>query len=80
MIEFDVLPEHADGTGGLFLAHDYIDLEKRRSEALTLEDGLELFRGEAYAGVELDLDLKLPGLRGPRDRRAARRGPARSAR
>ena len=23
MIEFDVLPEHADGTGELFLAHDY---------------------------------------------------------
>ena len=64
MIEFDVLPERADGTGGLFLAHDYSDLGKRRADALTLEDGLELFRGEAYAGVELDLDLKLPGYEG----------------
>ena len=61
MIEFDVLPENVDGTGGLFLAHDYADLERRRGEALTLADGLELFRGEAYAGIELDVDLKLPG-------------------
>jgi glycerophosphoryl diester phosphodiesterase len=61
MIEFDVLPENADGTGGLFLAHDYNDLRRRRGEALTLADGLALFRGEAYAGIDLDLDLKLPG-------------------
>jgi glycerophosphoryl diester phosphodiesterase len=61
MIEFDVLPERVDGTGELFLAHDYKDLERRRDEALTLADGLALFRGEAYADVELDVDLKLPG-------------------
>ena len=61
MIEFDVLPEHVDGTGELFLAHDYADLGRRRAEAMTLADGLALFRGEAYAGVELDLDLKLTG-------------------
>ena len=61
MIEFDVLPERADGTGELFLAHDYADLGRRRGEALTLDDGLELFRGEAYAGIELDVDLKLTG-------------------
>jgi glycerophosphoryl diester phosphodiesterase len=61
MIEFDVLSEHADGTGELFLAHDYADLRRRRGEALTLADGIALFRGEAYAGVELDVDLKLPG-------------------
>ena len=61
MIEFDVLPEHADGTGELFLAHDYADLRRRRAQALTLADGIALFRGEAYAGVELDVDLKLPG-------------------
>lgn len=61
MIEFDVLSENVDGTGELFLAHDYRDLERRRAEAMTLADGLELFRGEAYAGVELDLDLKLTG-------------------
>ena len=61
MIEFDVLPERLDGSGELFLAHDYKDLARRRGEALTLADGLELFRGEAYADVELDVDLKLPG-------------------
>ena len=61
MLEFDVLSEHADGTGELFLAHDYADLARRRDTALTLADGLELFRGEAYAGVELDVDLKLQG-------------------
>jgi len=61
MLEFDVLPERLDGTGELFLAHDFRDLERRRDTALTLADGLELFRGEAYAGVELDVDLKLPG-------------------
>lgn len=61
MIEFDVLPEHRDGTGELFLAHDYGDLERRRGDALTLDDGLRLFRGEAYAAIDLDVDLKLPG-------------------
>ena len=56
MIEFDVL-----GTrdGRLVLAHDYADAESR--ECLTLEEGLDHFAGEAYSGVELDVDLKLPG-------------------
>ncbi len=58
MIEFDVLPERPDGTGELFLAHDYGALKRGR---LSLEEGLALFRSEAYAGVELDVDLKLPG-------------------
>ena len=56
MIEFDVLRTR---DGQLVLAHDYADSERR--ECLTLEEGLELFAGEAYAGVELDVDLKLPG-------------------
>ena len=56
MIEFDVLRAR---DGRLVLAHDYADSERR--ECLTLEEGLELFAGEAYAGVELDVDLKLPG-------------------
>jgi glycerophosphoryl diester phosphodiesterase len=56
MIEFDVLRLR---DGRLVLAHDYDDASKR--EPLTLEEGLDLFAGEAYAGVELDLDLKLPG-------------------
>jgi glycerophosphoryl diester phosphodiesterase len=56
MIEFDVLRTR---DGRLVLAHDYADAERR--ECLTLEEGLEHFAGEAYAGVELDVDLKLPG-------------------
>jgi glycerophosphoryl diester phosphodiesterase len=59
MIEFDVLPEHTDGTGALLLAHDYKVLGRRR--ALTLEEGLDHLCTEAYASVELDVDLKLPG-------------------
>lgn len=59
MIEFDVLPEHLDGTGELWLAHDYEDARSRAPH--TLEEGLEHFADEAYAGIELDVDLKLPG-------------------
>jgi glycerophosphoryl diester phosphodiesterase len=59
MIEFDVLPEHLDGTGELFLAHDYQDLSART--ASTLAEGLAHLAGPAYAGIELDVDLKLPG-------------------
>jgi glycerophosphoryl diester phosphodiesterase len=59
MIEFDVLRSR---DGRLVLAHDYADSERR--ECLTLDQGLELFAGEAYAGVELDVDLKLPGYEG----------------
>jgi glycerophosphoryl diester phosphodiesterase len=58
MIEFDVLPERVDGTGELFLAHDYVDLQRRRGEALTLDEGLDHLCG---TGLELDVDLKLPG-------------------
>jgi glycerophosphoryl diester phosphodiesterase len=60
MLEFDVLSEHADGTGALYLAHDYADLESR-ADALTLTQGLEHLAGAPYADVELDVDLKLPG-------------------
>ena len=56
MIEFDVLRLR---DGRLVLAHDYGDAARR--EAVTLEEGLDHFAGEAYAGVELDVDLKLPG-------------------
>jgi glycerophosphoryl diester phosphodiesterase len=41
------------------LAHDYEDAEKR--EPLTLDEGLDHFAGDAYADVELDVDMKLPG-------------------
>jgi glycerophosphoryl diester phosphodiesterase len=56
MIEFDVLRTR---DGRLVLAHDYEDSETR--VCVTLEEGLEHFAGEAYAGVELDVDMKLPG-------------------
>ena len=57
MLEFDVLPEHRDGTGELFLAHDYEDL-RRRDDVLTLSQGLDHLCG---TGLDLDVDLKLPG-------------------
>jgi glycerophosphoryl diester phosphodiesterase len=57
MIEFDVLPEHRDGTGELYLAHDYKHLRK----APTLAEGLAHCAADAYADVHLDVDLKLPG-------------------
>ncbi|MEA2288879.1 MAG: glycerophosphoryl diester phosphodiesterase [Solirubrobacteraceae bacterium] len=59
MVEFDVLPERVDGSGRLLLAHDYEDAARRTP--LTLEQGLDHFCQDAWAGVELDLDLKLPG-------------------
>jgi glycerophosphoryl diester phosphodiesterase len=56
MIEFDVMPM---SDGRLVLAHDPVDAASR--EPLTLEEGLDHFAGEAYADVELDVDLKAPG-------------------
>ena len=56
MIEFDVL---RTPDGRLVLAHDYDDAARR--DPLTLDEGLDHFAGEAYAGVELDVDMKLPG-------------------
>jgi glycerophosphoryl diester phosphodiesterase len=57
MIEFDVLRELHGGR--LFLAHDYRTLDAR--PAHTLEEGLEHLASDAFAGIELDVDLKLPG-------------------
>src|SRR2546423_11526515 len=56
MIEFDVLRLR---DGRLVLAHDFEDAAGRAP--LTLEEGLGHFAGAAYADVELDVDLKLPG-------------------
>jgi glycerophosphoryl diester phosphodiesterase len=56
MIEFDVLPA---SDGRLVLAHDPIDAASR--EPITMEEGLEHFADEAYADVELDVDLKARG-------------------
>lgn len=58
MLEFDVLPERTDGTGALLLAHDYADVAARGAEVLTLEQGLDLL---LPLGIDLDVDLKLPG-------------------
>jgi glycerophosphoryl diester phosphodiesterase len=59
MIEFDVLPEHPDGSGRLVLAHDFRVARER--DPLTLEEGLDHLCSEAYASVELDVDLKATG-------------------
>jgi glycerophosphoryl diester phosphodiesterase len=59
MIELDVLAENADGSGRLLVAHDHHDIGARTP--LTFHDALEHLAGEAFAGVELDVDVKLPG-------------------
>jgi glycerophosphoryl diester phosphodiesterase len=60
MIEFDILSERPDGSGRLLLAHDYGALAAAQAP-LTLEQGLEHLASDAYAGIELDVDVKLPG-------------------
>lgn len=58
MIEFDVLrEEHGEG---LILAHDWVDAAERQAPH-TLEEALAYFCSERFAGIELDIDLKLPG-------------------
>jgi glycerophosphoryl diester phosphodiesterase len=57
MIEFDVLPER--GSNRLVLAHDYEDAARR--EVHTLQEGLAHLASAPFAGIELDVDLKLPG-------------------
>jgi glycerophosphoryl diester phosphodiesterase len=59
MIEFDVLSERTDGSGELLVAHDYEDMRSRTP--LTLDRALAHLAGEEFAGVEFDLDVKLPG-------------------
>jgi glycerophosphoryl diester phosphodiesterase len=59
MIEFDVLSARSNGTGELILAHDYRAAAKGTPP--TLEEGLAHLAAESFTGVELDLDLKLPG-------------------
>ena len=60
MIEFDVLPENwrEPETSRLLLAHDYLhDL----GSALTLDEGLAHLASPAFAGLDLNVDLKVPG-------------------
>jgi len=59
MIELDVLSENPDGSGRLSVAHDFKDLRAR--SPLSFERALEHLAGEAFADVELDVDVKLPG-------------------
>jgi glycerophosphoryl diester phosphodiesterase len=59
MIEFDVLSEQSDGTGELYLAHDYEHL--RATGTPTLAEGLDHLGGRDFDGVLLDVDLKLEG-------------------
>jgi glycerophosphoryl diester phosphodiesterase len=60
MVEFDVLPEFRDGSGRLVLAHDFEAAAATRTP-LTLEEGLAHFSQDAWAGVELNVDMKLSG-------------------
>jgi glycerophosphoryl diester phosphodiesterase len=59
MVEFDVLPEHPDGSGRLVLAHDWTAAAQR--PLLSLEDGLAHFAQDAWESIELDVDLKTTG-------------------
>jgi glycerophosphoryl diester phosphodiesterase len=59
MIELDVLSESSDGSGRLLVGHDYEDLRSR--PALELDTALEHLSSERFAGIEFDIDVKLPG-------------------
>ena len=65
MIEFDVLPAlGSDGRpdlrdGELLLAHDYRDARSRTP--LTLAEGLAHLTSPAFAALDFDVDLKIPG-------------------
>ncbi len=59
MIELDVLSEHADGSGRLLVAHDY---EAIRAHApLSFDEALAHLAGPQFDGIEIDVDIKLPG-------------------
>jgi len=59
MIELDVLSERPDGSGRLLVAHDYQDMRSR--VPLSFEEALAHLTGEAFAEIEFDVDVKLPG-------------------
>jgi glycerophosphoryl diester phosphodiesterase len=59
MIELDVLSEHPDGSGRLLVAHDHQVLRERTP--VSFEQALEHLSGPRFAGLELDVDIKLPG-------------------
>jgi glycerophosphoryl diester phosphodiesterase len=59
MIELDVLSERTDGGGRLLVGHDYEDLRSR--PPLELDEALAHLAGERFSGLQLDVDVKLPG-------------------
>ncbi len=59
MIELDVLSEHVSGSGRMLVAHDYEDMHARTP--LRFEQALEHLAGARFAGLELDVDVKIPG-------------------
>jgi len=59
MIELDVLPARTDGSGELFVAHDYADIRTR--EPLRFEQALEHLAGERFAALDFDIDVKIHG-------------------
>lgn len=59
MIELDVLSEDPHGGGRLLVAHDHQALRSR--PPLAFEQALEHLSNPAFAGIELDVDIKLPG-------------------
>jgi len=59
MIELDVLSEQPDGLGTLIVAHDYEDARAR--QPITFQQALAHLAGPAFAGLEFDVDVKLPG-------------------
>jgi glycerophosphoryl diester phosphodiesterase len=59
MIELDVLSEHEGGRGELLVAHDYEDMRARTP--ITFDQALAHLARPEFAGIELDVDVKLPG-------------------
>jgi glycerophosphoryl diester phosphodiesterase len=59
MIELDVLSERSDGGGRLLVAHDHEDVRSR--SPVTFEQALEHLSAAEFDGVEIDVDVKLPG-------------------
>ncbi|HEY4452480.1 MAG TPA: glycerophosphodiester phosphodiesterase [Solirubrobacteraceae bacterium] len=59
MIELDVLSERAGGGGRLLVAHDYEDMRSRAP--LSFEQALDHLAGRAFAGLNFDVDVKIPG-------------------
>ena len=59
MIEFDVLSQHRDGSGELYVVHDHSKLS--RGGAPTLGEALAHLTSPPFAGVGLQVDLKRGG-------------------